>query len=77
MRNANAARAGGTSRAADAPAARAVGFAPLSLTTGWVGDMTESHGDPRCEGLQVLRYAQDDIFHGDSLGCRNWSTSNR
>jgi hypothetical protein len=36
---------------ADAPLARVVGFAPLSLTVEYVGDHDE---------LQVLRFAQDD-----------------
>ena len=34
-----------------APLARVVGFAPLSLTVGYVGDLGE---------LQVLRFAQND-----------------
>lgn len=37
MRSGKGARAGGTSRAADAPLSRTVGFAPLSLTTGFHG----------------------------------------
>ena len=36
---------------ADAPLARVVGFAPLSLTVGYVGDHDE---------LQVLRFAHKD-----------------
>ena len=36
---------------AHAPLARVVGFAPLSLAVGYVGDHDE---------LQVLRFAQDD-----------------
>jgi hypothetical protein len=41
----------GSAIQAEAPLARVAGFAPLSLTMGYVGDLDE---------LQVLRFAQND-----------------